>query len=215
MPRVALSLALALSLGTQSGAWASEGAGLTGEQTRVSESVLTVFQEDAAELCDERPGAVRLSFTYEGVAEGPYPGTFTEQGYVVVGHRTPAISSWSGIEVATGPILAFGATFTIHFGDVVIEGRKWGLPPGKARRASLHCGTFVDVASVHAPRLRSRGMRSSPRRTVSTSAIAPTSSPRVALRLSADWQGVGRALEEGLYEKTREWMGISPRDRET
>lgn len=157
MRRATLVLALAVSLGSLPGAWASERTGLAGEQTRVSDSVLSIWEEGAAELCDDRAGAVRLSFAYHGVAEGPYPGTFTEEGYVVIGPRSPAISSWSGIEVATGPIVAFGATFTIHSGDVVIEGRKWGLPPGRVPGAALHCGTFVDATSIHAPGLSFTG----------------------------------------------------------
>jgi hypothetical protein len=155
--RIASVLALALSLLGLSGASASEPVGLAGEElSNLTEDWTTILGPEAAERCDRR-GAVRLPFTMEGRATGPFPGTFTEQGSLVVGTRTPAISEVSGIEVGSGPVLAFRARFTIHSGDVVIEGEKRGLPSGEATRPFVTCGTFVDAPSTLNPGWRFTG----------------------------------------------------------
>lgn len=68
--------------------------------------------------------AGQSTFTYEasGVAIGPYPGTFTEQGTVVLGPQTFGDPT-SGPPL-TGNVLALNATFEIISGAYVIHGEK-------------------------------------------------------------------------------------------
>jgi hypothetical protein len=155
--RIASILVLGVSLVGLSQVSASEPIELAGEElTNSTEDWTTIFGAEAAERCDRR-GAVRLPFTLEGRATGPFPGTFTEHGFLVVGPRTPTISEVSGIEVGSGPVLAFWARFTIRSGDNVIEGKKWGLPSAEATRPFVKCGTFVDAPSTLNPGWRFTG----------------------------------------------------------
>src|SRR4051812_11743902 len=61
-------------------------------------------------LC--QPGGTTFSFTASGLATGPYPGTFSENGTVSFG---PASTGF-----LTTPVVAFESSFRI---DTVFEGR--------------------------------------------------------------------------------------------
>src|SRR3989440_11034216 len=56
-------------------------------------------------------GTTTQSFHWSGVASGPYPGTFAEDGTLTIGPQTGIGAGRFGFQL--GPVLTFDATFTI------------------------------------------------------------------------------------------------------
>jgi hypothetical protein len=86
-----------------------------------------------AYTCDKN-GNTTVPFQSQGVAQGPYVGTFTETGTVTIGPQTNTTLDSRGV----GPILAFQASFSIasQFPPATITGTKQ-LGPGAPVLADL------------------------------------------------------------------------------
>ena len=91
-------------------------------------------RERTAGTCD-RTGDSTFTFTFSGVATGPYPGTFVEEGTVTIGPQTLAERPWlpnpfepgyfaSSRGFATGPLLRVDVRFTIDSPNGVVSGTK-------------------------------------------------------------------------------------------
>jgi hypothetical protein len=99
-------------------------------------------------------GTSSVSWTAEGIATGPYPGTFTASGTLTIGPQT-------GNEgTVAGPIESFQETFTIQSGATTITGTKTLHPlnatPGTCQQVSQFSlltlfdghGTVVEVGAT-------------------------------------------------------------------
>jgi hypothetical protein len=135
---------LALAVGTAS---AKRGDGepaatttLQGENLVAPFSGLTVTSN-----CDQ-VGNSTVGYHAEGVASGPYPGTFVADGTITIGPqtapaRTPTLDSEGTF---MGPILTLTETFTILSGATTITGSKQLTAPvtGEQERATCQNLTF-------------------------------------------------------------------------
>lgn len=144
---VSATLALAfvaLAVGTAS---AKNGGGepaatttLQGENLVAPFSGLTVTSN-----CDQ-VGNSTVGYHAEGVASGPYPGTFIADGTITIGPQTaparpPTLDSEGTF---MGPILTLTETFTIFSGATTITGSKQLTAPvtGEQERATCQNLTF-------------------------------------------------------------------------
>ncbi len=135
---------VALAVGTAS---AKNGGGepaatttLQGENLVAPFSGLTVTSN-----CDQ-VGSSTVDYHAEGVASGPYPGTFIADGTITIGPQTaparpPTIDSEGTF---MGPILTLTETFTIVSGATTITGSKQLTAPvtGEQERATCQNLTF-------------------------------------------------------------------------
>lgn len=147
--RIFISSALVLAFGAlvAGTAVATDGGGappatgtLQGENLVAPFTGLTVTSN-----CD-RLGSSTVSYHAEGVASGPYPGTFVADGTITIGPQTaparpPAIDSEGTF---MGPILTLTETFTILSGATTITGSKSRTAPitGERERATCQNLTF-------------------------------------------------------------------------
>src|SRR5687768_16248093 len=74
---------------------------------------------DAQVTCNA-DGTGSIAFQVEGIALGPYPGTYTEQGTATFGATEAAGTFLEGLS----PILSFTASFKIVSGTTEITGTK-------------------------------------------------------------------------------------------
>jgi hypothetical protein len=110
---------------------------LTGESLE-STTVLGSGHETTFDdfTCD-KDGTTTITFHTNGVALGPYTGTFTETGTITIGPQTNTTIDSLGV----GPILAFESAFTImsDFPAGTVTGTKM-LAPGTPTEPSLAVG---------------------------------------------------------------------------
>lgn len=88
--------------------------------------------------CDETGGTV--NYAVEGLAEGPYPGTYRETGTITLAGGPPPTSGISR------DVIGFEATFTVDSPTGQVSGRKT-LDPTAAPTVA-QCGDFGDRAVV-------------------------------------------------------------------
>src|SRR2546423_11785824 len=72
-------------------------------------------------------GTTTQSFHWTGVASGPYPGTFVEDGTLTIGPQTGIGAGRFGFQL--GPVLSFDATFTIDSAAGAVTGAKQLIAP--------------------------------------------------------------------------------------
>ena len=72
-------------------------------------------------------GTTTQSFHWSGVASGPYPGTFAEDGTLTIGPQTGIGAGRFGFQL--GPVLTFDATFTIDSVAGSVAGTKHLIAP--------------------------------------------------------------------------------------
>lgn len=92
-------------------------------------------------------GISTVSFSAEGVATGPYPGTFTEVGTATIGPQT--LSQGGGQSI--GMLLSFDAVFSITSGSTDVAGTKMlsGPVTDSATQVAIgQCNTFGPVQLV-------------------------------------------------------------------
>lgn len=115
---------------------------LTGETLQAA-VLLPGTTLEVSGTCDP-DGMSTFSFTASGLAEGPYPGTFTESGTFTMG---PLVIDPFGL-VNQQP-LDFSATFTIFSGPTLITGTKSFAPEVALVSQNALCGapvpTLVDI----------------------------------------------------------------------
>ena len=98
--------------------------------------------------CNET-GTSTMSYGANGVATGPFPGTFTASGTITIGPQTtPVLPPPAMTEpLFTGPILTLTETFTILSADTTITGTKTLTQPlvelGESERATCKDVTFA------------------------------------------------------------------------
>jgi hypothetical protein len=112
------------------------GPTLQGENLVAPFTGLTVASD-----CNES-GTSRVSYRAEGVATGPFPGTFVAEGTITIGPQTlparpPTVDSEGTF---MGPILSLSETFTILSAETTITGTKTLTQPlaalGERERAT-------------------------------------------------------------------------------
>lgn len=100
----------------------------------------------------EQTGNSSVSYTAQGVATGPFPGTFTAQGSIAIGPQTtPARPPIPGSEgTFTGPILTLTETFTISSAAGDVTGTKTLTQPLEAlgERERATCQELTLFAGV-------------------------------------------------------------------
>ena len=72
-------------------------------------------------------GTTTQSFHWTGIASGPYPGTFVEDGTITIGPQTGIGAGRFGFQL--GPVLSFDATFTIDSLAGSVSGTKHLVAP--------------------------------------------------------------------------------------
>lgn len=112
--RLCIAAACAAALGIVAAAHAA-GPSLEGEDLTAPSATFT-----STYSCNTA-GTSTVSWTAQGVATGPYPGTFTASGTLTIGPQTlPGNIPGTG----AGPIGSFEETFTIQSGTTMITGSK-------------------------------------------------------------------------------------------
>lgn len=95
-------------------------------------------------------GNSTVSYQADGVATGPYPGTFVADGTITIGPQTtparpPAVDSEGTF---MGPILTLSETFTIFSGATTITGSKSLSVPVTGERERATCQNLIFFGGV-------------------------------------------------------------------
>lgn len=116
---------------------AATAPGLEGEYLSAGHHLGTSVST-ADRTCDPN-GQSGITFSASGVAAGPYPGRFTEQGWIVIGPQTTP----SGPTTVDGPVREFHSRFEIASatGDVVGVKRYSSARPDAVFGSSATYGT--------------------------------------------------------------------------
>jgi hypothetical protein len=127
----------ALSLAAFTPASFAQVATLTGESLESSTVFGSGHQTTFDDFSCDKDGTTTVSFQTNGVALGPYTGTFTESGSFTIGPQTNTEISSLGV----GAILSFEASFTIasDFPEGTVTGTKM-LAAGAPTEPSLVAG---------------------------------------------------------------------------
>ena len=105
----------------------SVAAGQTGVTTLETENLVAEANGVTTTFTCDTEGTSTVNWTAEGVATGPYPGTFTASGTLTIGPQTlpGAHPPGPGNEgTVAGPVTSFQESFTIHSGATTITGTK-------------------------------------------------------------------------------------------
>lgn len=147
--RILISTALVLAVGAlvAGTAVATDGGGAPPATTSLQgENLIAPFTGLTVTSNCNQLGNSTVSYHAEGVASGPYPGTFVADGTITIGPQTaparpPAVDSEGTF---MGPILTLTETFTILSGATTITGSKQLTEPvtGERERATCQNLTF-------------------------------------------------------------------------
>lgn len=144
---IGTTLVLAFAALVAGTAVAKEGGGAPPATTTLQgENLVAPFGGLTVTSDCNQPGNSTVSYHAEGVATGPYPGTFVADGTITIGPQTvparpPTIDSEGTF---MGPILTLTETFTILSGATTITGSKQLTAPvaGERERATCQNLTF-------------------------------------------------------------------------
>jgi hypothetical protein len=119
-----LAVVVVLLAGSQGGAARAD----TTTAPTLQGELLTTTGElfDRGASCDPN-GTSTEAFHWTGIASGPYPGTFTEDGTLSIGPQTGVGAGRFGFQL--GPVLAFDATFAIDSPLGGVTGTKHRIAP--------------------------------------------------------------------------------------
>jgi hypothetical protein len=106
---------------------ASVATGQTGIQTLETENLVAAADGFTSTASCDTASTSTVSWTAQGVATGPYPGTFTASGTLTIGPQTlpgshPPVPGREG--TVAGPLQSFEESFTITSGTTTITGTK-------------------------------------------------------------------------------------------
>ena len=106
---------------------ASVATGQTGGPTLETENLQALAEGFTSTASCDTTSTSTVSWTAEGLATGPYPGTFTLSGTLTIGPQTmpgshPPTPSREG--TVAGPVQSFQESFTITSGTTTITGTK-------------------------------------------------------------------------------------------
>src|SRR5207248_10112857 len=102
-------------------------AGLAGPPTLQGELLATTGELfDRGASCNPT-GTTTQAFHWKGIASGPYPGTFVEDGTLTIGPQTGIAAGRFGFQL--GPVLSFDATFAIDSPIGAVTGSKHLIAP--------------------------------------------------------------------------------------
>ena len=147
--RILISTMLTLALGALVAGTAlatDEGGAPPAATTLQGENLVAPFTGLTVTSDCNQTGDSTVTYHAEGVATGPYPGTFVADGTITIGPQTaparpPTIDSEGTF---MGPILTLTETFTILSGTTTITGSKQLTAPvtGERERATCQSLTF-------------------------------------------------------------------------
>lgn len=106
---------------------ASVATGVTGAPTLETENLRALPEGFTSSASCDTTSTSTVSWTAEGIATGPYPGTFTLSGTLTIGPQTMAGSHPPTPDregTVAGPVQSFQESFTIHSGTTTVTGTK-------------------------------------------------------------------------------------------
>ena len=145
-----LGLAFVAAAAGTASATGGAGVPLPATWTLQGENLIAPFAGlTVASDCNQQ-GTSTVSYHAEGVATGPYPGTFVADGTITIGPQTTPVRPPTVDSEGTfmGPILSLNETFTIVSGATTITGSKHLAVPVTGERERATCQNLTFFSGV-------------------------------------------------------------------